>query len=59
MRGLLKHALRLAGAENRSGKVVVDSIMSRSIEPLALIWITHGFNSGWTKRSHAFKLLNR
>lgn len=36
-----------------------DITMSRLIEPLALIWITHGFNSGWTKRNHAFKLLNR
>ncbi|WP_019585808.1 NADPH-dependent F420 reductase [Deinococcus apachensis] len=36
-----------------------DITMSRSIEPLAMIWIVHGFNSGWTKRNHAFKLLNR
>ena len=36
-----------------------DITMSRYLEPLALIWITHGFNSGWTKRDHAFKLLNR
>ncbi|GBF04962.1 NADP oxidoreductase coenzyme F420-dependent [Deinococcus aerius] len=36
-----------------------DITMSRLIEPLALIWITHGFNLGWTKRNHAFKLLNR
>jgi predicted dinucleotide-binding enzyme len=36
-----------------------DITMSRLLEPLALIWITHGFNSGWTKRTHAFKLLNR
>lgn len=36
-----------------------DITMSRYIEPLALVWITYGFNSGWTKRTHAFKLLNR
>ncbi|WP_216317910.1 NADPH-dependent F420 reductase [Deinococcus aestuarii] len=36
-----------------------DITMSRYIEPLALIWITHAANSGWTKRDHAFKLLNR
>lgn len=36
-----------------------DITQSRLLEPLALIWITHGFNSGWTKRTHAFKLLNR
>ena len=32
---------------------------SRLIEPLAMIWITVGFNSGWTKMNHGFKLLNK
>ncbi|MBB5232743.1 NADPH-dependent F420 reductase [Deinococcus budaensis] len=36
-----------------------DITQSRLLEPLALIWITHALNSGWTKNDHAFKLLNR
>ncbi len=36
-----------------------DISKSRLIEPLALIWITVGFNSGWTKANHAFKMLNK
>jgi 8-hydroxy-5-deazaflavin:NADPH oxidoreductase len=36
-----------------------DITKSRLLEPLALIWITVGFNSGWTKANHAFKMLNR
>jgi 8-hydroxy-5-deazaflavin:NADPH oxidoreductase len=36
-----------------------DITKSRLIEPLALIWITIGFNSGWTKVNHAFKMLNK
>jgi 8-hydroxy-5-deazaflavin:NADPH oxidoreductase len=36
-----------------------DITKSRLLEPLALIWITVGFNSGWTKANHAFKMLNK
>ena len=36
-----------------------DITKSRLIEPLAMIWITVGFNSGWTKVNHAFKMLNK
>jgi predicted dinucleotide-binding enzyme len=36
-----------------------DITMSRYIEPLAMIWITYGFNSGWTKTTHGFKLINK
>jgi 8-hydroxy-5-deazaflavin:NADPH oxidoreductase len=36
-----------------------DITKSRLIEPLAMIWITVGFNSGWTKSNHAFQLLNK
>lgn len=36
-----------------------DISKSRLIEPLAMIWITVGFNSGWTKSNHAFQMLNK
>jgi 8-hydroxy-5-deazaflavin:NADPH oxidoreductase len=36
-----------------------DISKSRLLEPLALIWITHGFNSGWKVTNHAFKLINK
>ena len=36
-----------------------DITQSRLLEPLAMIWITHGFNSGWKITNHAFKLLNK
>ena len=36
-----------------------DIKQSRLIEPLALIWIQYGFNSGWTISNHGFKLLNK
>ncbi len=36
-----------------------DITQSRLIEPLAMIWIQHGFNSGWSKVKHGFKLLNK
>jgi predicted dinucleotide-binding enzyme len=36
-----------------------DITQSRLLEPLAMIWIQHGFNSGWTKVHHGFKLLNK
>jgi 8-hydroxy-5-deazaflavin:NADPH oxidoreductase len=36
-----------------------DITMSRLIEPLAMIWIRHGFNSGWKTTHHGFKLLNK
>ncbi len=36
-----------------------DITMSRYIEPLAMIWIQHGFNSGWKTTHHGFKLLNK
>lgn len=36
-----------------------DITTSRSIEPLAMIWITHGFNSGWKKINHGFKLIHK
>jgi 8-hydroxy-5-deazaflavin:NADPH oxidoreductase len=36
-----------------------DISKSRLIEPLAMIWITVGFNSGWTKTNHGFKMLNK
>ncbi len=36
-----------------------DIAQSRLLEPLAMIWITHGFNSGWKITKHAFKLLNK
>ncbi len=36
-----------------------DITQSRLLEPLALIWITIGFQSGWTKVNHGFKLLNK
>jgi 8-hydroxy-5-deazaflavin:NADPH oxidoreductase len=36
-----------------------DITQSRLIEPLALIWITIGFQSNWTKVNHGFKLLNK
>lgn len=36
-----------------------DITKSRLIEPLAMIWITVGFNSGWTKVNHGFKMLNK
>lgn len=36
-----------------------DISKSRLIEPLAMIWITVGFNSGWKKVNHGFKMLNR
>ena len=36
-----------------------DITKSRLIEPLAMIWITVGFNSGWKKVNHGFKMLNK
>ena len=36
-----------------------DITQSRLLEPLAMIWIQHGFNSGWKITKHAFKLLNK
>jgi 8-hydroxy-5-deazaflavin:NADPH oxidoreductase len=36
-----------------------DITKSRLIEPLAMIWITVGFYSGWTKVNHGFKMLNK
>jgi 8-hydroxy-5-deazaflavin:NADPH oxidoreductase len=36
-----------------------DISKSRLLEPLAMIWITHGFNSGWKISNHAFKLINK
>ena len=36
-----------------------DITQSRLLEPLAMIWIQHGFNSGWKITNHAFKLLNK
>jgi hypothetical protein len=36
-----------------------DITQSRLIEPLAMIWIQHGFNSGWKNVKHGFKLLNK
>ena len=36
-----------------------DITMSRYIEPLAMIWIQHGFNSGWKTTHHGFKMLNK
>jgi 8-hydroxy-5-deazaflavin:NADPH oxidoreductase len=36
-----------------------DITKSRLLEPLALIWITHGFQSGWKITNHAFKLINK
>ena len=36
-----------------------DITMSRYIEPLGMIWITYGFNSGWKKSTHGFKLINK
>ena len=36
-----------------------DITMSRYIEPLAMIWITHGFNSGWKTVHHGFKMINK
>jgi 8-hydroxy-5-deazaflavin:NADPH oxidoreductase len=36
-----------------------DITQSRLIEPLAMIWIQYGFNSGWTISNHGFKLLNK
>jgi 8-hydroxy-5-deazaflavin:NADPH oxidoreductase len=36
-----------------------DITQSRLIEPLAMIWIQHGVNSGWKTVNHGFKLLNK
>jgi 8-hydroxy-5-deazaflavin:NADPH oxidoreductase len=36
-----------------------DITKSRLLEPLALIWISHGFQSGWKITNHAFKLINK
>ena len=36
-----------------------DITQSRLLEPLAMIWIQHGFNAGWKITNHAFKLLNK
>ncbi len=36
-----------------------DITQSRLLEPLAMIWITVGFQSNWTKVNHGFKLLNK
>jgi 8-hydroxy-5-deazaflavin:NADPH oxidoreductase len=36
-----------------------DITASRYIEPLGMIWITYGFNSGWTKTTHGFKMINK
>lgn len=36
-----------------------DITTSRYIEPLAMIWMTYGFNSGWKKTVHGFKLINK
>jgi predicted dinucleotide-binding enzyme len=36
-----------------------DINMSRYIEPLAMIWIQHGFNSGWKTTHHGFKMINK
>jgi 8-hydroxy-5-deazaflavin:NADPH oxidoreductase len=36
-----------------------DITQSRLIEPLAMIWIQYGFNSGWKNVKHGFKLLNK
>ena len=36
-----------------------DITQSRLLEPLAMIWIQHGFNNGWKISNHAFKLLNK
>jgi 8-hydroxy-5-deazaflavin:NADPH oxidoreductase len=36
-----------------------DITMSRYIEPLAMIWILHGFNSGWKTSHHGFKMINK
>lgn len=51
VRGLLESA----------GWPVVDVgelAMARHLESLALLWIRYGFDSGWTKRAHAFKLID-
>lgn len=63
----------IAGNENAAKKTVSsflesvgwgvvdlgDMTQSRLIEPLAMIWIQIGFQSGWSKVNHGFKLLNR
>jgi 8-hydroxy-5-deazaflavin:NADPH oxidoreductase len=36
-----------------------DITMSRYIEPLGMIWIQHGFNSGWKTTHHGFKMINK
>jgi 8-hydroxy-5-deazaflavin:NADPH oxidoreductase len=36
-----------------------DITQSRLIEPLAMIWIQYGFNSGWKIANHGFKLINK
>jgi 8-hydroxy-5-deazaflavin:NADPH oxidoreductase len=36
-----------------------DITQSRLIEPLAMIWIQYGFNSGWKISNHGFKLINK
>jgi 8-hydroxy-5-deazaflavin:NADPH oxidoreductase len=36
-----------------------DISKSRLLEPLAMIWIVYGFNSGWKVTNHAFKLINK
>jgi 8-hydroxy-5-deazaflavin:NADPH oxidoreductase len=36
-----------------------DITQSRLLEPLAMIWIQHGLNSGWKTVNHGFKLVNK
>ncbi|MFN8509387.1 MAG: hypothetical protein U0Z75_02290 [Deinococcaceae bacterium] len=36
-----------------------DITMSRYLEPLAMIWITHFVNGGMAKSDHGFKLLSK